>query len=233
MNLPPAWRSYQESAAEFFRELGMTAVTDATVNGIRTNHDVDVLVTFQHGGLDLKWIVECKDWKTRVPKSHVLTLRGIVQEVGADRGILLAEGGFQSGALEAALNSNVSLTSIAGLRDTAADALNQQKLLAFPLRIAQAHRDYWSISKADRIELGIRTDMDDRGYLGQLVLGTAQDVLLSSLAGQYPPRGLYSTNREAWKIADLSGAIEWLETELSELEGRLTSPEAVARRKHG
>jgi restriction system protein len=173
VNLPPAWRSYQEKAAEFFRELGMTAVTDATVDGVRTTHDVDVLVTFKHGGLDLKWIVECKDWNSRVPKSHVLTLRGIVQEVGADRGILLAEGGFQSGALEAAENSNVSLTSIASLRTMASDALNQQKILAFPFRIAQAHRDYWSISKTDRIELGIRTDTDDRGYLGQLVLGTA------------------------------------------------------------
>lgn len=59
------------------------------------------------------------------------------------------------------------------------------------------------------------------------MLGSAQDVLLSSLAGQYPPRGVYSENREAWKIADLGDAIKWLEMELSELERRLSTPAAV------
>lgn len=73
--------------------------------------------------------------------------------------------------------------------------------------------------------------VDDRGYLGQLVLGAAQDVLPSALAEQYPPRGLYSVNRDAWKIADLGEAIVWLETELSELEARLSTPEAIARRR--
>jgi restriction system protein len=231
VNQLPAWRTYQESAAAFFRELGMNASTDVTVEGVRTSHDVDVLVTFQHGGLDLKWVVECKEWKSSVSKVHVLALRQIVEDVGADRGILLAENGFQSGAIEATARSNVSVTSISDLRDTAAEALNRQKLLSFPLRIAQAHRNYWSISKADRIELGIRTDMDDRGYLGQLVLGAAQDVLLSALANEYPPKGLYSGNREAWKIGNLGKAVNWLEREVSELEARLNTPEAISRRR--
>lgn len=225
----PEWSAYQENAAEFFRELGLQATTNAEVEGVRTHHDVDVLVTFQHSGLDLKWVVECKHWKSNVSKLHVLALRQIVDEVGADRGILLAENGFQSGAIEAAEKSDVSLTSIADLRVTASEALNLQKLLSFPLRVAVAHRGYWSISKSDRISLGIRTDVGDRGYLGQLVLGAAQDVLLSALADQYPPCGHYVAYGDAGEIANLGEAISWLEREVSHLEGLLNTPEAVAR----
>jgi len=55
----------------------------------------------------------------KVTKLHVLALREIVADVGADRGILLSEAGFQSGAIEAAKLTNVHVTSLARLRDTA------------------------------------------------------------------------------------------------------------------
>ena len=87
------WKDYQEEAARFFRALGLEAQTDVTVRGVRTTHDIDVLVKSHHAGFDVTWIVECKQWNTRVSKLHVLALREIVSDVGADRGILLAESG--------------------------------------------------------------------------------------------------------------------------------------------
>ncbi|WP_406636932.1 restriction endonuclease [Pseudarthrobacter quantipunctorum] len=226
-----AWRDYQEEAAEFFRELGLEAETDARVEGVRTAHDVDVLVTFNHAGLSLKWLVECKHWKRRVSKLHVLGLREIVSDVGADRGILLAEKGFQRGSSEAAVKSNVSLTSLADLRQTASDALNQQRLNAFPRRLAEAHISYWSISKSDRIDLGIRHDIGDVGFHGGIVLMIAQDVLLSSLAGKFPPYGNSAFALGADQITNLEEGLNWLESQLSELEKKLGTPETAARRR--
>lgn len=55
-----AWKDYQEEAAAFFRELGLDAQTDVTIQGVRTTHDVDVLVKSHHVGFDVTWIVECK-----------------------------------------------------------------------------------------------------------------------------------------------------------------------------
>lgn len=95
-----AWNRYQEEVASFFRSLGLEAETNATVQGIRTSHDIDVLVCSSHVGFDLIWIVECKHWGKRVSKLHVLALREIVADVGADRGILMAESGFQQGPLK-------------------------------------------------------------------------------------------------------------------------------------
>ncbi|MBT3627065.1 MAG: restriction endonuclease, partial [Rhodospirillaceae bacterium] len=85
-----AWKEYQEEAASFFRSLGLDASTDVTVKGVRTTHDIDVLVKSEYVGFEIVWIVECKCWKTPVSKSHVLALREIVTDTGADRGILLS-----------------------------------------------------------------------------------------------------------------------------------------------
>ena len=97
------WNGYQEEAAEFFRSLGLEANTNVTLKGVRTTHDVDVLVKSCHAGFEVTWIVECKHWNSRVSKLHVLALREIVTDTGSDRGILLAEKGFQRGAAEAAV----------------------------------------------------------------------------------------------------------------------------------
>lgn len=56
------WKDYQEEAAEFFRSLGLHAETDVTVKGVRTNHDVDVVVKSCHAGFAVTWLVECKRW---------------------------------------------------------------------------------------------------------------------------------------------------------------------------
>jgi hypothetical protein len=113
------WKDYQEEAAALFRSMGLDATTDVTLQGVRTRHDIDVVVKSHHAGFDVTWLVECKHWKAPVSKLHVLALREIVSDLGADRGILLCEAGFQSGAIEAANLTNVQVTSLERVRATA------------------------------------------------------------------------------------------------------------------
>lgn len=87
----PAWVDYQKEAAEFFRSLGFFAFTDATVQGARSRHNVDLEVRGQRAGQQVLLVIECKRGKTSVPKPYVATLINIVQDVGADPGILLDE----------------------------------------------------------------------------------------------------------------------------------------------
>ena len=54
-------------------------------------------------------------WNRPVPKDRVETLKSIVSETGADRGFLLCERSFQSGAITAARLSNITLTSLEDL----------------------------------------------------------------------------------------------------------------------
>lgn len=119
------WRSYQDTVAAIFRELGCDVTVEATVRGVRASHDIDVLVRFPVFGLKATWIVECKYWKRRVPKAAILTLSGVVDDVGADRGILVSETGFQGGAKNASRQRNLSLCNISELRGSVSGDLRR------------------------------------------------------------------------------------------------------------
>jgi hypothetical protein len=105
------WKEYQEETAAFFRRQGCSADVELKVKGVRAEHAVDVYVTFPRHGIKCTWIVECKLWRSRVPKEKVLALKSIVDDIGADRGIIISEEGFQSGAYDAARNTNITLVT--------------------------------------------------------------------------------------------------------------------------
>jgi hypothetical protein len=192
----PNWKDYQEEAAEFFRSLGLDANTDVTIRGVRTKHDVDVLVKSHNYGFDVTWIVECKHWKERVSKLHVLALREIVTDVGADRGILLSETGFQSGAVEAANLTNVQVTSLADLNVTAREQITAVRLRELSERVEQCNLRYWEIPKRTRIEDGLRPEagLGRLGsYSGTNVIDVCKDLLSRASIGRCPFR------YEAWE----------------------------------
>lgn len=125
------WQEYQDAVAQAFRELGYAAETDQKLEGVRGSHDIDVLVTYQRHGIDITWIVECKLWKSRVKKADVITLQGIVADVGADRGLLFSESGFQSGGERMTETSNVTL--VTSLTDFVATAHGEAARTSWPL----------------------------------------------------------------------------------------------------
>lgn len=86
-------------------------------------HEIDARNRFTQYSLDLKWAIECKCWNTRVPKEKVLVLRELVEDVGADSGILLSRVGFQKGALDVASTTSIRLLTEAELREMVATDL--------------------------------------------------------------------------------------------------------------
>lgn len=103
------WFDFQEKIAQHFRSLGVSAVTNETVRGIRTDHDIDIYATSKYLGTNIKWVIEAKYWNTKIPKEKVLALRTIVEDIGADKGFIISQVGFQSGAIEATENTNIQL----------------------------------------------------------------------------------------------------------------------------
>ncbi len=113
---PSSWSEYQELAAAAFADMGYAVTVDGGLQGARAVHRVDVTVRFSKWGINHLWIVECKYQRRRVTKSAVEALKSIVLDVGADRGILLSEAGFQPAALAAATKTSLSLLTLAELR---------------------------------------------------------------------------------------------------------------------
>lgn len=233
--------------AEFFRELGLEAETDVKVQGARTMHDIDVYVTSRHVGFELAWLVECKNWGRRVPKERVFTLRTIVDDVGADRGFMMAERGYQKGALEAALLTNVHLASLAELRETHSYDLGMSQLRSLGPRVDRCSERYWAIEKTHRIDHDLRPDYV-HGYSGTNVMQAANfsldrafregfpvpyDRLLGAMASTFgrrvlldevaDPQAIARTPMELFRI--LNEEISDLEVRLDRAERALGSPE--------
>ncbi|MBY8823748.1 restriction endonuclease [Sphingomonas colocasiae] len=180
------WKEYQQEAAEFFRSLGLSADIDMTLKGARTTHDVDVVVRSKHVGFEILWLVECKHWKSPVSKLHVLGLREIVADLGADRGILLCEAGFQAGAIEAANLTNVQVSSLATLSLETKNDLSAMRLRDIADRVAIAKSLYWDLDKSYRIKIGLRSDSFEHSYSGNLIVLYSETVLAEARRERYP-----------------------------------------------
>lgn len=228
--MTPPWKAYQEEAAEFFRSLHLEASTDFTLQGVRTTHDIDVFVKVDVAGFEVRWLIECKHWKTPVTKLHVLALREIVADLGADRGILLCEVGFQSGAVEAASLTNVQVTSLAALAASSRDAIYAARLRDLYNRTETCKDRYWEIPKEIRIQHGLRYDAGGPpGYSGAFVVELSQELLSQAFRSAYPlqisPFLRYSHPELPDEIRNNEELVTVLERLLDELEARLAAVE--------
>ncbi|GEM_PF-4761421 len=235
------WSEYQEEVAQFFRDLGLASETNATIKGVRTSHNVDVVVRSKLAGIAINWLVECKDWKARVTKEKVLALRSIVEDTGADRGFIMAESGYQSGALQAARLSNTTLTSLQDLKETLAYEVGIAHLDSLWIRCESCRERYWSIPKGDRVNLGLRPDAGGFGYSGDVVIraveGTLQEVRSRGFPIAYDRtyRALNSYGGGTRARTDAlvgtvcenpSDLFDVLDAEMRQLEARLDASEA-------
>lgn len=180
------WKEYQEEAAIFFRSLGLSADTDVPLQGVRTSHDIDVVVRSKHVGFEVLWLVECKHWNSPVSKLHVLGLREIVNDLGADRGILLCEAGFQSGAIEAANLTNVQVSSLATLSLETKNDVSAMRLRDIADRVAIAKSLYWDLDKGYRIKVGLRAEVFEHNYSGDLIVQYSELLLTEARRERYP-----------------------------------------------
>ena len=70
------------------------------VEGHDGTYVIDVTVRFRLAGLDFLVLFECKRHSTAVKREHVQVLHTKMQSTGAQKGVVVAASGFQSGALQ-------------------------------------------------------------------------------------------------------------------------------------
>ncbi|WP_279635855.1 restriction endonuclease [Kitasatospora cheerisanensis] len=149
----PEWQKYQQEVSSFLSELGFDTRVDETIEGARAQHDIDVAARMSIAGVDILWLVECKAWGRRVPKERILTLQGIVDDIGADRGLVFSESGFQAGAIRVTRNTNITLTSLEDFRLNFQDEVSSTKAKVLDERIArllQAFAAVWDLAGSER-----------------------------------------------------------------------------------
>jgi hypothetical protein len=223
------WFDFQEKIRTHFTSIGADAETNVRVQGVRTVHDIDVLVRTRYLGEDLTWIVEAKHWKRKVTKAQVLTLRSIVDDVGADRGFIVSLSGFQSGALEASKNTNVTLKTFEDLKEHTTELVESEILKAYKDRLSIIEDRYWSHSKSVRIEYGLRhgfMDFSSR-FTGQELLSTARSAIMFAEARKYPiDLQMYFTERKGEAVArNFQQLVNWLNLNLNHFDEKMLEAE--------
>ena len=187
-----SWREHQAEVAEFFRSLGLEVRTDERLKGLRSTHDIDVVVRGQHVGLHQLWLVECRHWNLPVGKVNVAALAAIVRDVGADRGLLLSDTGFQAGAIQLAERSQVTLTSLEELHEQSTGELLLLTLARFRRRLARLGERLAPLSHAGRHSADVNAVRPQRGVDIDAVLrlhvalGTAENGLQQADSNAWP-----------------------------------------------
>lgn len=103
------WKDLQNRVTELFREMGYVAHSPYIVHLVRGQKEVDVFVSDPRTSVPHTILVECKHWARPVTQDTVHSMQTIMQGCAANAAIIVSSGGFQSGAGEAAANSNVQL----------------------------------------------------------------------------------------------------------------------------
>src|SRR5437868_1284602 len=106
---PTSWKDLQTQTALILSECGLAAEIEKTIKIVRGTVEVDVLAIDSAQKPAHKILCECKHWTTPVSKVVVHAFRTVIADSGANTGYLISSAGFQSGALDAAEQSNVHL----------------------------------------------------------------------------------------------------------------------------
>ena len=172
-----------------------------------------MLVKGSYHGIRFIWVVECKDWKSSIPKEKVLALSAIVQDIGADRGFLMSESGFQSGAIRVANNTNITLTSLEDLISETENCLLDSTIGNLSWRASRAHKrlrkikkehfddDYYPPMSGLMMELFILDSVLDDALKNEYPIVFMQEDKLASLDELIERAEDIITRAESWEPA--------------------------------
>lgn len=73
------------------------------------NHEIDVSARLRIAGADLLLLIECKCYKKRVGVYDILAFAQRIDDIGAQKGIMVSKVGYQDGAVKLATSKNIAL----------------------------------------------------------------------------------------------------------------------------
>src|SRR5690349_3423320 len=90
---PSDWEDLEQKVVQIFREAGCTASRNKTLDTVRGDVDIDVIVRDRTRRPHTLILCECKHWNRRVPKTVVHAFRTVVHDSGANLGFIISDSG--------------------------------------------------------------------------------------------------------------------------------------------
>lgn len=114
---PSDWKQLQAQTQQLFTEIGCNARESFVAKLVRGQKEIDVFVEDEGVTPPQTYAVECKQWKKPVEQETIHAFRTVCADLGVTIGFVVASGGFQSGAREAAKSTNVRLVTFHELQE--------------------------------------------------------------------------------------------------------------------
>ena len=108
-SLPKDWRDLQIQVEKIMKESGLIAESEKDIETVRGIVNIDVYAEDTSQRPKTIYLCECKFWQKAIPKSVVHSFRTVVNDFGANWGLIISSHGFQSGTFAAAANTNIRL----------------------------------------------------------------------------------------------------------------------------
>lgn len=127
-NTPDTWEELEEVVTAILLECGMDARRQVQFPTPRGKITVDVYAEETTRGIVQNIVCECKYWKRKIPSSVIREFRTVMQETGAHRGYIISSAGFQLGAVEAAISTNIELLTFVEFQEVYFDKWIHKRL---------------------------------------------------------------------------------------------------------
>ena len=114
--LPNDWKDLQEKVAQILSDIGYETEIEKDIPTARGKVNVDVFAVDKSQSPNVCYICECKYWENKIPQTVVHSFRTVVQDYGANFGIIISKNGFQEGSYEAVNKTNISLVDWFGFQ---------------------------------------------------------------------------------------------------------------------
>lgn len=109
---PTSWRELQNFVGQLFTECDFETEISKVMKLVRGKKEVDVFAKDNKSDFRTEIIVECKYWNKPVDQETIHAFRTIVNDSGANVGFIISKNGFQKGAKEAVINTNIRLATL-------------------------------------------------------------------------------------------------------------------------
>lgn len=111
-------KQFEKLTAHVFEVLtkneAVSVEKDALLDGIDGPRQIDVLMRSRIAGIDILTIVECRDYGKRLDVTHLDALHSKMQDVKADKAVLVSRKGFSKKATKKAARIGVTLCTLDG-----------------------------------------------------------------------------------------------------------------------
>lgn len=115
--------SFELMTKKIFEKLSENSQYETVEHNIKLEgkdgpRQIDVLISAKVAGMDIKTIVECKDYKSKISVGTVDALHSVMSDVNANKAVLVSTNGFSSTAIKKAKRLGISLfTAHEALKD--------------------------------------------------------------------------------------------------------------------